>query len=63
MCDANVMSYNQEKLVFEQHNPETPDINPEIPDHVSGVSGQLGQNTKKITLHHNQVKITLSAHP
>jgi hypothetical protein len=31
-CDANVMSYNQEKLVFEQQNPETPGINPETPD-------------------------------
>jgi hypothetical protein len=54
MCDANVMLYNQEELVFEQHNPETPGINPETPDHVSGVSGsvfgvsgQSGQNTEK----------------
>jgi hypothetical protein len=54
VCDANVMSYNQEKLVFEQDNPETPGLRPETPDNVSGVSGRIsgvsgpsGQNTEK----------------
>jgi hypothetical protein len=47
MCNANVMLYNQETLVFEQDNPETPDHMSGVSGMFSGVSGPSGQNLEK----------------